>query len=195
MTQQFTAHTPLAPFEALMQQCPNFRKKGGGRMAVPDLKTANLTHGELAHQLAKSVGDAEFIQRTRKLLPPRTATPFLDPAHQQRMNALAAKMNRDNPAHISAAFLLSATPKLWARACKAVGNNGIIWSRIPYWGLDWDEGFLRQAAEDLSRREWRIPLDELCDPKAFGDNLFRSLVSAFVLRRYGWTAEPMANCG
>ena len=144
------------------------------------------TLGELAECLAKEIAIGKLTGRTRRLLPPRTSSPFRDEAHLKRMTAMtaAATMRESNP-YAAAVFLLSADPILWMKSRQAIRSGSIDFNKASARGVGLDGYTLLQTAKDLYLGGSRLTTEELCDRQIVGDELFRLIVSAFVIRRYG----------
>ena len=150
------------------------------------------TYGELTECFAKEVGVKALTKRTLKLLPPKTSSPFKDKEHIKRMNTEAAAMTKEPNPFTAAVFLLSADSALWKRSRQAIHGGSINFDRIETRGIGLDGYTLLQTAKDLYLGGCRLTVDDLCDEQIIDDELFRLLVSAFVIRRYGipWLLGP-----
>jgi hypothetical protein len=153
------------------------------------------THGELAACMAGDYSMKEFSMRIRRLLPPQTLTPFTDETHRERMASAAAAMNRESSPFISAVFLLSADPALWAGSRREVRNGLVRFSRINVQGDGQESDTLIQTAEDLYYGRCRLTMNDLTDPNVIGDKVFRLIISAFVIRRFGLPAGARSAGG
>lgn len=147
------------------------------------------THGELAEYLTGEIAMKRLADRTRRLLPPQTPTPFKNLAHRQRMTSIAAAMRREPSPYTAAVFLLSADPTLWKKSWQAILGGAVDFGKIDVRGVGPDGYALLQTAKDLYHGSCRVTTDELCDPHIISDRLFRLIISSFVIRRYGFTAE------
>lgn len=143
------------------------------------------THGELAECLAREIAVQRLTDRTRRLMPPQMPNPFVSRAHQQRMTSIAAAMNREPSPYTAAAFLLSADTVLWKKSCCALCGRAVDFGKIDVRGISQDGYTLLQTAKDLYHGGCRITTEELCDSGMISDSLFRLIISAFVIRRYG----------
>lgn len=149
------------------------------------------THGELAEYLVREINLQNLTTRTRRLLPPQTPNPFGSRAHRQRMTAIAAAMNREPSPYTAAAFLLSADAVLWKKSRCALCGSSVDFGKIDVRGISPDGYALLQTAKDLYCGGCRITTEELCDPDLVSDELFRLIISAFVIRRFGLFASAL----
>jgi hypothetical protein len=147
------------------------------------------THGELVECLIKEIAVRKLTERTRRLLPPQTTTLFIDEAHLMQTSTIAAAVPRESTPYTAAAFLLSADPILRRKARQALQNGSIDFGKVDTRGLSLDGYTLLQTAKDLYLGGCRLTPDDLCDPQLIGDELFRLIISAFVIRRYGLPAN------
>ena len=143
------------------------------------------THGELVECLIKEIAVRKLTGRTNRLLPPQTSTPFTDEAHLRRMSSVTAAATREPSPFTAAVFLLSANPALWMKSRQAIHGGSINFNRMNAGGVGLDGYTLLQTAKDLYLGGSRLTTEELCDRQIVGDELFRLIVSAFVIRRYG----------
>ena len=146
-------------------------------------------HGDLIERLIKEIDMRKLTGRTRRLLTPQTATPFRDEAHKNRMTSITAAATRESTPCTAAVFLLSADSDLWERSGGAIRGNAIDFGGINAGGIGLDGYTLLQTAKDLYLGGCRLTTDELCDPQIVSDELFRLIISAFVIRRYGLHAN------
>ncbi|MDL2293796.1 hypothetical protein LJC60_04110 [Ruminococcaceae bacterium OttesenSCG-928-D13] len=154
--------------------------------------TANCwTHGELAQRLIREVRMPKLSERTRQLLPRQTTTPFLRESHRQRMQSITAAAKREYTPYTAAAFLLSSDPTLWKKSRPALREIAVDFNRIDSAGTEMRVHTLLQAAKDLYHGTCRLTTGELCDRELISDELFRLIVSAFVIRRYGLTESAL----
>ena len=203
MTKYHMTGTSLAGYEIMMMMVPNFRPIGGGLLTKHKYADAGCacfdsrltagcrTHGELAGRLIKEIAVSKLTERTRRLLPPQTSSPFKDEAHRSRTNSIAAAMTRESVPFTAAVFLLSADPALWKQVCQAICGNSIDLGKISARGIGMDAYTLLQTAKDLYHGGCRLTTAELCDPRFVSDELFRLIISAFVIRRYGLPIESL----
>lgn len=188
MPRYFFSDYPLCEVEKMMQQQPNYRPRGGGLFDVSKTVPANLmhsTHGRYAQDIVKSVNVEALVERTRRLIPPETLSPYADANHRSRMYHSAATVSRDALPNIAAIYLMAADRILNTKAKKAMRNGSIDFREIEHHGINHGQYRLLRTAEDLQNGHWHIKVDELCDPAETSDYLFRLIISAFVIRRYG----------
>ena len=188
MPRYFFSDSPLCEVEKMMQQQPNYRPRGGGLYDVSKTAPAHMmhsTHGRWAQKIVKSVNVEALIARTRQLIPPETISPYADATHRSRMYHYTATVNRDTLPNIAAIYLMAADRILNAKAKKAFKDGNINFREIELRGISYGQYRLLRTAEDLQNGRWHIKVDELCDPDETSDDLFRLIISAFVIRRYG----------
>lgn len=149
------------------------------------------TLGELVECFAKEIAETKLIKRIRRLLPLQTSSPFKDEAHHKRTISIATVMTRELIPYTAVVFLLSADPTLWRESWQAVRGGLINFNRIDKHDISLDGYTLLQTAKDLSLGGCRLTIDELCDPQLINDELFRLIISAFVIQRYGLTTEML----
>jgi hypothetical protein len=143
------------------------------------------TIGELAESLIKEISVKRLAARTDRLLPPQTAALFRDEAHRKRMTSTAAATIRGPSPFTAAVFLLSADPLLWKKSGQAICGGYVDFGRINPGGISTTAYALLKTAKDLYHGGCRITVAELCDTRVTGDRLFRLILIAFVIRRYG----------
>ena len=148
-------------------------------------------HGELAGILIGQVGVPALSKRTGRLLPPRTASPFKNQTHCQRMKETIAVMGGESSPCIAAVFLLSADTTLWRKSYPALRENAVNFGKIDVRGIGLEGYTLLQVAKALYGGGYHFTPAELCDPDLIGDELFRLIISAFVIRRYGLPADAL----
>jgi len=175
----------------IMAEKKNQPCAGAGQCVCFDERLAAgcWTHGELAECLINEIGVKKLTGRTKRLLPPQTPTLFRDEAHKKRMTSITTAATRDPAPYTAAVFLLSADPDLWEQSRQAICGGSINFGKISASDVGLDGYTLLQTAKDLYLGGCRLTTEELCDPQIVGDELFRLIVSAFVIRRYGLHAN------
>ena len=176
MPRYFFSDSPLCEVERMMQQQPNYRPRGGGLTDVSKTAPANMmyaTHGRWAQEIVKSVNVEALIERTRRLIPPETRSPYADATHRSRMYYYTATVNRDVVPNIAAVYLMAADRVLSFKARRALKNGCIDFAMIEPHGFNYWQYRLLRTAEDLQNGRWHIKVDELCDPAETSDDLFR----------------------
>jgi hypothetical protein len=155
------------------------------------LEAGCWTLSDLAGLLAKEIAVSRLTGRISRLLP-QTSIPFKDEAHRKRMTSVAAAMTRESTPFTAAVFLLSADPALWRSSRLAVCNGTVDFGKINVRGMAADSYTLLQTAKDLYHGGCRLTTEDLCDTQVISDRMFRLIVSAFVIRRYGLPSEKLS---
>ncbi|WNX84745.1 hypothetical protein RWV98_00285 [Agathobaculum sp. NTUH-O15-33] len=108
---------------------------------------------------------------------------FVDASHRLRFQrTVTVNMS---PACGAAIYLLAAHPPLWQAAQPALTDHAVRFQDIRLHGMDVDGYALFHAAKDLYCGTEHISLSELADPEVIGDEVFRLIVDAILIRRYG----------
>ena len=143
--------------------------------------------------LTKLMGDLT-AEATRKPFAARVArmsedfsTFFFLAGHQERFDSLLD--GKSNPADTDALYatlyLLSADRFLWGKSVPAVKPDAVHFKEIQIHGVDLGGYVLFHTARDLYQGTQHISLSELTDPELVGDETFRLIIQAFLIRRYG----------
>ena len=149
------------------------------------LENGIWTHGELAGRIAAGTEDTKLIRRTKKLIPPKTASPFIDEAHFKRMEHKAGPVDVGPSPYKAAVFLLSGDLELWERSEQAILAMTVVLERINVRGIGMGGYALIQAVKDIADGGNRVTVDDLCDRKTIDDEGFKQIISARVINRYG----------
>ena len=199
MTARFMSNTPYANVEFEMQRVPGFSPRGSG-MRVSRLEYSVSSFG-CQHCVYKSrekncdipVGSTCFRERLVEGCVPlsellevltRAVPVFENEAHRQRFEE-TEENGTSFSGQTAALFLLTADPFLWSKAQPAVALGSIDFSSIRIHGVDLDGYVLFHTAKDLYKGTKHISLSELTDPELVSDSVFRLLITAFLICRYG----------
>lgn len=138
---------------------------------------------ELLEVLTREVPVRPFVARVLRLS--RQQEPlFENEAHRQRFEE-TEENGTSFSGQTAALFLLTADPFLWSKAQPAVALGSIDFSSIRIHGVDLDGYVLFHTAKDLYKGTKHISLSELTDPELVSDSVFRLLITAFLICRYG----------
>ena len=146
--------------------------------------------------LSKRMGDltAEaagkpFVARVARMSKDFSSLFFLA-GHQERFDRLLD--GKSNPADTdvlyAVLYLLSADRFLWGKSVPAVRPGTICFKEIQIHGVDLGGYVLFHTAKDLYQGTQHISLSELTDPELVGDEIFRLIIHALLIRRYGLEA-------
>ena len=169
MTARFMSNTPYANVEFEMQRVPGFSPRGSG-MRVSRLEYSVSSFG-CQHCVYKS--------REKNCDIPVGSTCFRERLEETEENGTSFS------GQTAALFLLTADPFLWSKAQPAVALGSIDFSSIRIHGVDLDGYVLFHTAKDLYKGTKHISLSELTDPELVSDSVFRLLITAFLICRYG----------
>ena len=187
MPRYFMTNTPMAEIEILMQQPPNFRPRCSGvrtceeKNAVSDKRP----HGRCVEVFIKAINDQRLTARVQSMFSPKTTTPFIDSSHRIRTKHMTAAIRKGAFPEMAAVFLLSADPVLWLKTCLLSGDGQIRFGGEYFYGESKTRKLLLRITKDLYFGRRSIGLDELCNSEIIDDEMFRLIISAFVIRRYG----------
>lgn len=215
MASKFMSGMPLAGMEAQMQQVPGFkprkagmsvsrlempRAQGGGGQAEGqgdcgppggDSPCGNAGDGcrgfaGLLGRFTGEVGFGPFTDRVSRL-EGSAGSIFRDEGHRERFRRQwkAQADVPDREAMCAAIYLLTADPVLWGMAEGAVRPELIDFSAVSIRGIGLDGYVMFHCAKDLYKGTNRLSLSELTDPELISDGTFWTVVTAFLVRRYG----------
>ena len=122
---------------------------------------------------------------------------FFLTGHQERFDSLLdGKSNSaDTDVLYAALYLLSADRFLWGRSVPAVKPDDVHFKEIQIHGVDLGGYVLFHTAKDLYQGTQHISLSELTDPELIGDEIFRLIIHALLIRRYGLEATSAERRG
>ncbi len=140
----------------------------------------------LLRRFTGEVGFDPFTDRVSRL-EGGTGSAFRDGGHRERFQcqwrAQAGAPGKE--AMCAAIYLLTADQMLWGMAEGAVHPELIDFSDISIRGIGLDGYVMFHCAKDLYKGTNRLSLSELTDPELISDGTFRTVVTAFLIRRYG----------
>lgn len=209
MASRFMSEMPLAEMEVQMQQVPGFKPRRSG-VSISRLDTQKLQGGPASRQAEGQKGDcgppggdcghfsnllghftkevafAPFADRVSHLKG-NVESVYRDEWHQNRFlrQWQAAGDAPDGDAMCASLYLLTADDKLWEMAAQAVQPELIDFASICIRGIGLDGYVLFHTAKDLYKGTNRLSLSELTDPELISDEIFWTVITAFLIRRYG----------
>ncbi len=145
--------------------------------------------GDFASLLGRFTGEVGFGPFTDRVsrLEGSTGSAFRDGGHKERFRRQwkAQADVPDREAMCAALYLLTADHALWGMAEGAVHPDLIDFSAVSIRGIGLDGYVVFHCAKDLYKGTNRLSLSELTDPELISDGTFRTVVTAFLVRRYG----------
>ena len=208
MASKFLNDMPLAGMEAQMQQVPGFKpRKGGMSVSRLEMPRAQGSGGQaegqggspcgsvgdgcgnfasLLGRFTVEVGFGPFTDRVSRL-EGSAGSAFRDKGHRERFwrQWKAQADVPDREAMCAALYLLTVDHMLWGMAEGAVHPELIDFAAVRIRGIGLDGYVLFHCAKDLYKGTNRLSLSELTDPELISDGTFRSVITAFLIRRYG----------
>ncbi|MBD9192182.1 MAG: hypothetical protein EGP96_06610 [Roseburia inulinivorans] len=187
----FFCNSPrLQLLERQMRQPPGYRPRGHGWMfdmeewksrgnysEIVDCVISRMQMEHLKKRIQEVFGNAE-----KELI-------FYDSRHRTDFSSLLLGRRKKNlcglPNYAAAVFLLSADENLWEKVSKQVLDTGIYFDRIRLGSVTLEQYILFHAARDVYLGTKHIRLSELTDRELIPDEIFRLIVNAFVMERYG----------
>ncbi len=132
------------------------------------------------------VGFGPFTDRVSQLEGSAGST-FRDEGHRERFQRQWSTQGNvpDRDAMCAALYLLTADQMLWGMASQAVQPELIDFAAICIRGIGLDGYVLFHSAKDLYKGTNRLSLSELTDPELISDGIFWTVITAFLIRRYG----------
>ena len=178
MTARFMKGTPYAALKIEMQRPPGFRpRKSGMIISRCVCGTQECDCSLCAHKERNGID--QMAKRCACLCEQILAgcTPL-------------SKLRGDLTAEVlyAALYLLSADRFLWGKSVPAVKPDAVHFKEIQIHGVNLGGYVLFHTAKDLYQGTQHISLSELTDPELVGDEIFRLIIHALLIRRYGLEA-------
>lgn len=152
------------------------------------LATDCQTYSELVSCWMAEAGISSILYRTRDVIQ-EADFPYRDARHKEEIRLLWQRevlCEYQMPAAFaSAVYLLTADPELWKKTASAVDARRILFRTVNLRGIDIEGYVLYLAAKSLYLGKQYISLAELTDPEIVSDELYRLILTAFTIRRYG----------
>lgn len=194
MTVRFMSGTPYAALEIEMQRSPGFRPRKSG-MIISRCACGTQECGcSLCANKKRNGTDqtakrcAYFCERILTGCTPLTKLvgDLTAEATRKPFAARVARMSED----FSTFFFLAGHQErfdslLGGKSVPAVKPDAVHFKEIQIHGGDLGGYVLFHTARDLYQGTQHISLLELTDPELVGDEIFRLIIQAFLIRRYG----------
>lgn len=151
-----------------------------------------LTYSELVSNWMEEAGISSLMHRTREVFQ-EAEFPYRDVRHKEAIKLLWQReifCEYQMPAAFAAAvYLLTADPELWKKAEPAVETCRIHYHTVNLRGIDIEGYVLYLGAKSLYLGRQYISVTELCDPEIISDEIYRLIMTACTIRRYGLPVE------
>ena len=152
-------------------------------------------------RLCRWVGDELELPKLAEEYP---GTFFLDDRHRSRMEFLNTQLGyvpgRNTPAYYAAMYLLTSNEIIYWRMANCFCRNGLDFRYAILRGITTYNYALYRAALALTTDRQGVTVSELDDSELIEDEVFRLIINAMLITRYGMTAmkltkEASANDG
>ena len=138
-----------------------------------------------------------FSRRLPKLAEEYPGTFFLDDRHRSRMEFLNTQLGyvpgRNTPTYYAAMYLLTSNEIIYWRMANCFCRNGLDFRYAILRGITTYNYALYRAALALTTDRQGVTVSELDDTELIGDEVFRLIINAMLIARYGLTAMKLAK--
>ena len=145
-------------------------------------------YSELVSCWMEEAGISSIMYRARTVFQ-EVEFPYRNARHREEIRLLWQRevlCEYQMPAAFAAAvYLLTADPELWNKTGPTVESCRIQFHIINLRGIDIEGYILYLAAKSLYVGRQYISIMELCDPEIINDEIYRLIMTAFTIRRYG----------
>ena len=178
----------LQLLEQQMRQPPGYRPRGmGGCLTWKSGKAAG-NYSEIVDCVICGC-KMEHLKNGKGIWKRRKGTDFYDSRHRKNFLPCWCKTEKEpvrTSNYAAAVFLLSADENLWEKVSKQVLDTGIYLTASGLAASHWNNISCSMRLEMYLGTK-HIRLSELTD-RVIPDEIFRLIVNAFVMERYGWTS-------
>lgn len=138
-----------------------------------------------------------FARRLPKLAVEYPGTFFLDDRHRSRMEFLNTQLGyvpgRNTPAYYAAMYLLTANEIIYWRMANCFCRDGIDFRYAILRGISTYNYALYRAALALTTDHQGVTVSELDDTELIEDEVFRLIINAMLIARYGLIAMKLTK--
>lgn len=173
------------------QGCGSGQTEGQGDCGPPGMPCGSPVDGcgRFSCLLGRFTGEVGFGPFTDRVshLEGSAGSIFRDGGHRERFRHQWGMQGDvpDRDAMCAALYLLTADLMLWGMAAQAVQPELIDFAAVCIRGIGLDGYVLFHSAKDLYKGTNRLSMSELTDPELISDGTFRTVITAFLVRRYG----------
>lgn len=114
---------------------------------------------------------------------------WTDEAHRRRMEIMRAwlghRSKRDTPQFFAAMYLITSNETLFDRAANCLCRTGVDfqYARLP--GIRTEDYTLLLAARSICQKDGGLTLEDMADPEIIVGDVFRLIVNALLIARFG----------
>ncbi len=173
--------------------CLHYRKKNGCTAEICPVLDIRLECGavtlkEVVLSAFQNVPHTPFQRRLAKLYKRKDDVPmiFQNETHKRFFEAERTKLCKPSNQTLAALYLLTADHTLWIRTKRHIASSGKVDLESVHLGDISTDGYaLWKAVKELQTCERQISLCELSDGAVIFDRVFRLIVQAVAIARFG----------
>lgn len=174
--------------------CSEYKKCKGNDATCIILKeriSANaVSYQRLVQQAFKENMPRVFRKRADQVTQKTQTIPYFDEQHKERLEAMAiwkyGRFENTPSKELAILFLLTANEDIYQRMKDCSFGGTIDFERMNLRNISIDSYALYQAARTIRFGKEYIHIDEIVDPQLVDDKLFRLMVTAMLIVRYGY---------
>lgn len=172
--------------------CTEYKQKQGCTLPVCPWLAERIEAGVVGYQeavMATIPRNRLLAPRLRALVASFPGSLWKDGTHKERMEYAKTRLHyyrrRDTPAFYAALFLLTSSAELWKRSANCFYRKGFEPAYAVLGGISPHDYALILAAKGLYRGVGGPATMELADPDIVDAEVFRMIVNATLIARYG----------
>ena len=172
--------------------CTEYKQKQGCTLPVWPWLAERIEAGVVGYQeavMATIPRNRLLAPRLRALVASFPGSLWKDGTHKERMEYAKTRLHyyrrRDTPAFYAALFLLTSSAELWKRSANCFYRKGFEPAYAVLGGISPHDYALISAAKGLYRGVGGPATMELADPDIVDAEVFRMIVNATLIARYG----------
>ena len=219
MVKYFAQNTPQAGLERMMMTVPGFKPRGGGTMILnrfhyrpEDVDCRNCLHGNvqicilsvcpyIVERLeAGCIGFQELVEESFRNIPHaglknriEAVTSWKELSRAALQRIADRHLEASCPGWLAAVYLLASSEYLWKLAGSAITPGSIAFSKISLKGISTDVYPLFRTAKGLYNGRLLVSASELSDKELVDDSVFRDIICAALIARYGKAVISLAK--
>lgn len=182
--------------------CTEFRGRKKCPHKICPYITERIEAGAVTYQEAVNAmvhPGCQMIRRLPKLMLTYSDSFWMDDRHKSRMEFFNTRMgyspSRNTPAYYAAMYLLTANETLYWRMANCFCHDGIDFQYAILRGISTYNYALYRAALALTTDHQGVTVSELDDTELIEDEVFRLIINAMLIARYGLIAMKLTKEG